>query len=188
MQCLFGVYIVYFQLFICLKCCFAKSSNFGQIRIKRALLYPLSYELVQGRFFKANTGPALLLASVALPLASVVLPLTGPAGNGTCPKALPAVVLFAGIGPLQRERLAGKELEGQDLASSRVPSHESTMVIKSLSNAITGWGWNRATRTKWDVSAHSHDGKVLEDRPCKCYCSVNTKRLRFRLRISSDFF
>ena len=59
MQCLFGVYIVYFQLFICLKCCFAKSSNFGQIRIKRALLYQLSYELVQGRCFKTNTGPNL---------------------------------------------------------------------------------------------------------------------------------
>jgi hypothetical protein len=56
MQCLFGVYIVYFQLFICLKCCFAKSSNFGQIRIKRALLYQLSYELDQGRCFKTITG------------------------------------------------------------------------------------------------------------------------------------
>jgi hypothetical protein len=91
-------------------------------------------------------------------------------------------------GPCPGERLAEKKLEGQDLGSSGVPSHESTMVIRSLSNVITGRGWNRATRTKWDVSAHSHDGKVLEAQPCKCYCSVNSERLRFLLRISSDFF
>ena len=109
MQCLFGVYIVYFQLFICLKCCFAKSSNFGQIRIKRALLYQLSYELVQGRFFKANTGPALPLASAVLLRASVALPLAGAAANGICPEIILAGVLYAGTGPLPGGKAGGEK-------------------------------------------------------------------------------
>jgi hypothetical protein len=113
---------------------------------------------------------------------------TGVAGNGIRPEIILAGVLHAGIGTMPGEQLAGKELERPDLGSGRVLSHESTMVIKSLSNAITEGVWNRATRTKWDVSAHSHDGKVLQAQPCKCYCSVNSERLRFLLRISSDFF
>jgi len=130
----------------------------------------------------------LPLASAVLLRASVALPLAGAVRMGFAPRSFLRASSMREPGPCPGERLAEKKLEGQDLGSSGVPSHESTMVIRSLSNVITGRGWNRATRTKWDVSAHSHDGKVLEAQPCKCYCSVNSERLRFLLRISSDFF
>ena len=89
MQCLFGVYIAYFLLFTYLKCCFAKSSNFGQIRIKRALLYQLSYELVQGRCFQTNTKIVLLARQRA--------PRCGLAGAGMVLRSVMAFVLFSRV-------------------------------------------------------------------------------------------
>ena len=78
-------------------------------RLKRALLYQLSYELVQGRFFKANTGPALPLASAVLLRASVALPLAGAAANGICPEIILAGVLYAGTGPLPGGKAGGEK-------------------------------------------------------------------------------
>jgi len=90
-----------------------KSYRRGLIRLKRALLYQLSYELVQGRFFKANTGPALLLASVAWPLASVVLPLTGRPGMGLAPRLCLRSSSLRESGPCNGKGWRGKSLRGR---------------------------------------------------------------------------